>query len=315
MVLLPVRWETHAVPEYGDHPQAILNRRVVAECDMLIGAFWSRVGTPTGASESGTVDEIEQFARARKPVLLYFSSRQIDLDRIDADQLTRVRDLRSRLEKVALVGQFASLEQLEARLTRDLIVQMRRLRSESRQIAVHQRLVPESASPPASEPARQTAAGVAERLGERALGELYSAYWTRFSELVGQSGVGLRPPTSSTNNYVRLSLGESDMWMQTFVSVRRRLLGVEFILRSERLPAYESLKTVKEQIEKELGGGLEWKEHHDTSRIVQSRSGYDPSDRADWPRQHEWLIERVKGFQQHLLTRVPARQVLDQSTS
>jgi hypothetical protein len=305
MVLLPVRWE-NAVPEYGERPQAILNRRLVGDCDILIGAFWSRVGTPTGASESGTVEEIEHFARARKPVLLYFSSRQMDLDRVDTDQLTRVRELRSRLEQVALVGQFSSVEQLEARLTRDLIQQMRRLRSPLREVAAETSRDTAAAAPPPP-PAAQSSASPRERLDAQALDELYEAFWTRFSELVARSGIGLRPPTPRASNYVRFSLGSSDRWMNAFASVRDRYVGVELVLRQPRYtPEYGSLEAARVQIEQELGTALEWKVLPDSYRIALSEYGVDIQDRADWSRQHDWLIQKVKAFQQVLLKRIEA---------
>lgn len=77
VVLLPVLWESHSAPEMGDRPQAIINRQLVASCDMLIGAFWTRIGSHTGLAESGTVEEIEQFRAAGKPVMLYFSSQPV----------------------------------------------------------------------------------------------------------------------------------------------------------------------------------------------------------------------------------------------
>src|SRR5215469_2313665 len=58
VVLLPVKWETHAMPETGVRPQAAINRQLVAECDLLLGMFWSKLGTSTGVAESGTVEEI-----------------------------------------------------------------------------------------------------------------------------------------------------------------------------------------------------------------------------------------------------------------
>jgi len=48
IVLLPLRWETHAAPEYGVRPQEVINRQIVDNCDLLIGVFWTRIGTPTG---------------------------------------------------------------------------------------------------------------------------------------------------------------------------------------------------------------------------------------------------------------------------
>lgn len=305
MVLLPVRWEMHAVPEYGEHPQAIINRRLVAECDMLIGAFWSRIGTPTGNSESGTVEEIEQFARARKPVLLYFSSRQIDLDRIDADQLTRLRDFRGRLEKVALVGQFGSVEQLEARLTRDLIVQMRRLRPRPGDDLPGKPDLADAPAPRAREPIQQRSPRGGEPLDATSVGELYAEYWSGFSNAVAHSGLGLRPPTPSTRNYARLSLKSSAMRINAFANVRDRLIGVELVLTHPACDdAISQLRVAREEIEHALGDKLEWNEHPGSMRIAFLDRGHDLLNRAEWAGQHDWLIQKIKAFQQVLLQRI-----------
>ncbi len=47
-VLLPLRWETHTAPEYGTRPQEVINRAIVDECDLLVGIFWTRIGSHTG---------------------------------------------------------------------------------------------------------------------------------------------------------------------------------------------------------------------------------------------------------------------------
>ena len=89
VILEPVLWETHAYPEMGDRPQGIINKQIVKDCDILIGVFWSRIGTPTGKAESGTVEEINEFINAEKPVHLYFSSADIpqNSDRSQYDRL------------------------------------------------------------------------------------------------------------------------------------------------------------------------------------------------------------------------------------
>lgn len=69
-IVEPVLWETHSRPAFGDRPQEIINTQLVSSCDLVIGAFWTRLGTPTGVAESGTAEEIEQFRAAGKPVLL-----------------------------------------------------------------------------------------------------------------------------------------------------------------------------------------------------------------------------------------------------
>src|SRR5437763_1467261 len=85
IVLMPVGWDTHASPEMGDRAQAIINRTVLADCDLLVAIFWTRLGTPTGVAASGTVEEIEEHLAAGKPAMLYFSSAPVHLDSVDRD--------------------------------------------------------------------------------------------------------------------------------------------------------------------------------------------------------------------------------------
>ena len=73
-VLMPIGWETHASPVMGDRPQEIINKQVLKNCDLLVAVFWTRIGSPTGASPSGSVEEIEEHLAAGKPTMIYFSS-------------------------------------------------------------------------------------------------------------------------------------------------------------------------------------------------------------------------------------------------
>jgi hypothetical protein len=70
IVLLPLRWETHTAPEYGVRPQEVINKQIVDDCDLLVGIFWTRIGSPTGIADSGTLEEIERVAKSGKPVML-----------------------------------------------------------------------------------------------------------------------------------------------------------------------------------------------------------------------------------------------------
>ena len=48
IVLIPLAWETHASPIMGDRPQAIINRPLLKDADLLVAAFWTRLGRPSG---------------------------------------------------------------------------------------------------------------------------------------------------------------------------------------------------------------------------------------------------------------------------
>jgi hypothetical protein len=132
VVLLPVRWETHAMPETGVRPQDAINRQLVAECDLLLGMFWTKLGTSTGVAESGTVEEIDQLVASHRPAMLYFSRRPIDPTKIDQGQHVRLRRFQDETYQSALTGTFTSPEELRHVLFRDLTRQVRALAAKRR---------------------------------------------------------------------------------------------------------------------------------------------------------------------------------------
>jgi Domain of unknown function (DUF4062) len=102
VVLLPVKWETHATARSGIRPQEAINQELVQTSDILVGMFWTRFGTNTGVAESGTVEEIDQFVAASKPALLYFSRRPIDPNTINLKQQQKLQQFRLLLTKTHL---------------------------------------------------------------------------------------------------------------------------------------------------------------------------------------------------------------------
>ncbi|NRS14940.1 hypothetical protein HP398_00645 [Brevibacillus sp. HB1.4B] len=49
IIFLPTMWETNTVPTMGDRPQEIINQQIVDKSDLLLGVFWTRIGSPTGS--------------------------------------------------------------------------------------------------------------------------------------------------------------------------------------------------------------------------------------------------------------------------
>ena len=128
VVLLPVKWETHAIPQSGIRPQKAINRQLVQRCDILVGMFWTKLGTSTGVAESGTVEEIDQFVAAGKPALLYFSSRPIDPNKFDLKQYKKLRSFKGATYKKALTGSFSGVDEFRQTLFHDLLRQVRKLK-------------------------------------------------------------------------------------------------------------------------------------------------------------------------------------------
>ena len=87
----PVRWETHASPEMGDRPQAILNRQIVDSCDFGIAVFWTRLGSPSGEHESGSIEEIEKLVSAGRKVAIFHSNKPVRPNSLDQAEYQRLR--------------------------------------------------------------------------------------------------------------------------------------------------------------------------------------------------------------------------------
>lgn len=124
-VLLPVKWESHSAPTMGDRPQCIINTQVVRSCDMLIGAFWTRLGSPTGVEESGTVEEIKWFLKQQKPVMLYYSKKQADIDLIDTQQLEKLKEFKKSIRDKGIQENYVSVDELKMKLSRQLTIVLR----------------------------------------------------------------------------------------------------------------------------------------------------------------------------------------------
>jgi len=119
IIFQPLRWESHAVPEMGDRPQAIINKQLVDKCDVLIGVFWSKLGTPTGVEESGTVEEVKECMAAGKQVKLYFSKRPIPQEH-DSQQFEALRKFKEWCMSNGLVSEFESEADLREQIGRAL---------------------------------------------------------------------------------------------------------------------------------------------------------------------------------------------------
>ncbi|MEY9281675.1 hypothetical protein [Bradyrhizobium yuanmingense] len=130
-VLLPVMWESHSAPSMGSRPQEIINKQLVRSCDMLIGAFWTRLGSHTGVEESGTVEEIKWFLKQDKPVMLYFSRAPLDPGRVDTKQLDRLNSFKAEIRGKGLQDDYESVADLKQKLARHLTIVMREISVET----------------------------------------------------------------------------------------------------------------------------------------------------------------------------------------
>ena len=117
ILLFPVGWDTHSSPEMGNHPQEIINKKILKDCDLLIGVFWTRFGTPTKDYDSGTEEEIEEHIKTGKPTMLYFSSQPVVPGSYDQEQFKKVQAFKEKCKNKGIFEQYSSIEEFQKNLS------------------------------------------------------------------------------------------------------------------------------------------------------------------------------------------------------
>ena len=148
------RWETDAYPGFHpEGPQGLIDPILRIEaCDILIGIFWKRFGTPMTDAQSGTEHEFrlgyEAWKRAGRPhIMVYFNQRAYTpKTREETDQWGQVLDFQRNFPKEGLWWPYRGRVQFE-RLVRNHLTQF--LRQQGPDPAGTRR-VPAEPEPPAS---------------------------------------------------------------------------------------------------------------------------------------------------------------------
>ncbi|MFP5263692.1 MAG: hypothetical protein ACLGJB_17565 [Blastocatellia bacterium] len=104
------RWETDAYPAFHpEGPQGLIDPILcIQDCDILIGVFWKRFGTPVNDAQSGTEHEIrlaiEAWRLKRRPqIMVYFSQRPYTPEsKKETDQWGQVLEFKTNFPKEGL---------------------------------------------------------------------------------------------------------------------------------------------------------------------------------------------------------------------
>lgn len=212
-ILLPVRWEANATAETGNRPQAIINKQLVDGSDIIVGVFWTRLGTPTGEAESGTAEEIQRSLTAGKHVSLYFSDLPVAPSLVNDDQMAALRAFKARQEQAGLVQNFSTADELERQVASMLV----RVVRERFGVSADQGSVAVPGSPPAvirlqvvrgaSSSYRLEVANVGggEAQDVRLIPETETGRSWRFLEL--DEAIDYLPPGSSFDYLVSIAMG------------------------------------------------------------------------------------------------------------
>lgn len=132
------------------------------------------------------------------------------------------------------------------------------------------------------------------------LKEQQHRYWQAVRSILLETKSPVRPRKARPRHYANFAVGRSGTWISACVNSSRKSVWVEFAFRGppEKL-WFEELSGKREQIEAAIGEPLDWLRLNGKkmSRIVLTFEGADPTNEADWTRQHAWIVEKLEQFQ------------------
>lgn len=152
----------------------------------------------------------------------------------------------------------------------------------------------------------------AELTGTRAL---QLAYWGALgSLLMARGGPLARERKPQPQSWMSYSIGRSGFGVNASMARPKRQVRAELYMSHPNAKAwFHLLHAQKGQIEAELGYPVDWEELPEgkDTRVSVPLNDTDPENQADWPRQHEWLVNRLNDFYRVFAARV---KVLDASS-
>jgi hypothetical protein len=119
-VLMPIGWDTNATPTTGARGQAIINTQLLSRSDLLVAIFWTRIGTPTGQSVSGTAEEIQEHIAANKPAMIYFSEAPVRPDSVDDQQYKSLQKFKQWCQSSGLIETYDNQQDFRDKFRRQL---------------------------------------------------------------------------------------------------------------------------------------------------------------------------------------------------
>ena len=90
------RWEKDMPVTSAATPQQIINETLLSHSDILVGIFWKKFGSPTKDHDSGTVEEIELHLKDKKPAILYFVDKSVEMNKIEPDDISKINNFKTK---------------------------------------------------------------------------------------------------------------------------------------------------------------------------------------------------------------------------
>lgn len=119
VVVKDLGWENDVYASFSEgRAQESINKQILENADLLIGIFWTRVGTPTAEYISGSVEEIQKHINAEKPVLIFFSNAPVRPDSVKQEQYEKLQEFKEWCLSKGLINSYDSIDEFVSILRR-----------------------------------------------------------------------------------------------------------------------------------------------------------------------------------------------------
>ncbi len=137
--------------------------------------------------------------------------------------------------------------------------------------------------------------------------ELQLEYWQALRKHLESSGSFIRPGTPRSQNWMNFDVGHWRLRMTAFNNMRDGGIGVQLVIREgDAEVSYNTLYQQRGDIGAEIGDALEWRElpEHKQGQVMLRRYNADPTDRSQWPEQHDWFKDKLEAFDRAFRPRI-----------
>ncbi|HZK34023.1 MAG TPA: hypothetical protein VFD33_01770 [Bacillota bacterium] len=119
-VLLATGSDTYISPEQGKRSQEQKRGQAIKDCDLLIGVFWTKIGSSTGKSSIDTLNEIKRYIDMGRPALLYFSNAPVHMGNIVEEEYDKLMEFKDEHKGHPYARAYGSISDLQSKLRKQL---------------------------------------------------------------------------------------------------------------------------------------------------------------------------------------------------
>lgn len=129
--------------------------------------------------------------------------------------------------------------------------------------------------------------------------KLQLEYWTLFHQFMKNRQSPVRPQKPLPQHWANFAIGRSYFVLFAVTNTREKRIGIGLAMTGPNGKVhYFLLKNKRDEIEKEFGQSLEWRELPDgtESHIMLNRQDSDLSSRDQWENYRKWMAETLENF-------------------